>query len=229
MPESLNYIPPDAYKGDFNDVHEPEFQKELRQDEQKHEDLGEEQFDNGLGVLLKRKTLFHGSGISGIESFNPAEETTVGEGVYFTSDPNSAAGYAQRRSRRSKEDKPVVYEASVENMRLVDLRKKDNVRIILDGFKEILLEKSKDDSLRWDLKGILSNALEAINSDKVGSGNLREVAFSMGIDFTKYLESLGYDGLITFEGGEGNDIGYHDTYLIFDPNKVKILKETKTI
>lgn len=32
----------------------------------------EEEIDNGLGVLVKRKTLYHGSGISGIKKFNKA-------------------------------------------------------------------------------------------------------------------------------------------------------------
>lgn len=43
---------------------------------------------------------------------------------------------------------------------------------------------------------------------------------------SEYLESLGYDGLKTIEGGEPPHVGPHDTYLIFDPTKVKLVGET---
>jgi hypothetical protein len=36
---------------------------------------------------------------------------------------------------------------------------------------------------------------------------------------------LGYDGLKALEGGEGDDIGAHENYLIFDPQKVQITSE----
>jgi len=49
----------------------------------------------------------------------------------------------------------------------------------------------------------------------------------MGNTFSDYVESLGYDGLITFEGGEPLTGGNHDSYVIFDPEKVKIIKEQK--
>lgn len=194
-----------------------------------NERQGEEKIDDGLGVLVKKKTLWHGSGISGIESFNKAEEDTVGSGIYFTSEAKDAIGYARRRSRREKDASPVIYESSVEDMKLLDLRKDENVKKILEGFKPILVKKLKEPDLKWNVQGVFQMAVEAITSGKVGSGNLREVTFGTGQMFSDYCKSLGYEGLITFEGGEGDDVGSHDTYLIFDPEKAKISQEHKIL
>lgn len=186
----------------------------------------EQEIDQGLGVFIKKKTLYHGSGSSGIKQFNKAEEDTVGSGIYFTSTAKEAIGYARVRSRGSEGMTPVIYESSVENIKLLDLRKGENVKKVLADFKDILLEKIKEASLKWYHVEVLQRAIAAINSGKVGSGNLRQVTFSTGEMFSHYVKSLGYEGLITFEGGEGN-IGNHDTYLVFDPKKVKIIQEQK--
>ena len=45
----------------------------------------EESIEDGKAVLIREKTLYHGTGIEDIEQFQPAEETTIGEGVYLTS------------------------------------------------------------------------------------------------------------------------------------------------
>ena len=193
----------------------------------------EEEIDDGLGILLKKKTIYHGSGTSGIEQFNNAEEDTVGSGIYFTSEAKDAVGYARRRSRGREDASPVIYESSVENMKLLDLRKDENVNKILEGFKKVLIEKTKE---KWPnrideyyIHKSLEQAIEAINSGKVRAGNLREVTFSTGQIFSDYVKSLGYEGLTTLEGGEGDDTGNHDTYLIFDPEKVKINQEHKIL
>ncbi len=185
----------------------------------------EEEIDGGLGVLVKRKTLYHGSGTSGIKEFNAAENDTVGSGIYFTSEAKDAIGYARRRARSAKDGSPVIYESAVENMKILDLRKLENVRKVMEGFKQVLFEKLKEPDLKWNYEEVLKRAVKSINEGKINSGNLREVTFSTGDLFTDYVKSLGYDGLATMEGGEGNDIGDHDTYLLFDPNKVKINKE----
>jgi len=200
----------------------------------------EEEIDNGLGILMKKKTLYHGSGISGIETFNKAEEDTVGSGIYFTSEAKDAIGYARLRSERERsphkadgspviEDSvPTIYESSVENMKLCDLRKDENVKEVLGGFIDVLKTELKKPDLKWFIQGSLERTIETINSGKVGAGNLKEIAQSNGQLFSDYIKSLGYEGLITFEGGEGGN-GNHDTYLIFDPDKVKINKENKII
>ncbi len=42
---------------------------------------------------------------------------------------------------------------------------------------------------------------------------------NIGDVVTECLSQRGYDGLVTFEGGEG-DIGDHDTWVMFDPDKL---------
>ena len=192
----------------------------------------EEPIDNGLGVFVKKKTLYHGSGTEGITTFNKAEEDTVGSGVYFTSEAKDAIGYARLRSHDKKEN-PIIYESSVENTKLCDLRKKENVEKILGGFIkwleqrwEALTEKWR--SVRETLPRAkflaLDRARKILESRQVGPQNVREVTFAFTEEFSEYVQSSGYDGLITFEGGEG-EIGNHDSYVIFDPEKAKINQE----
>lgn len=194
-----------------------------------HERQGEKGIDEGLGVLLKKKTLYRGSATSGMETFDKAKEDTVGSGIYFTSEAKDAIGYARRRSRGQKDSSPVIYESSVENMKLLDLRKDENVKKVLDGFKQILIEKLKEPDLEWSRQAVLQNAVELISARGIGAGNLKNVAFGTGQEFSEYCKSLGYEGLIALEGGEGNDIGNHDTYLIFDAEKIKINQEHKIL
>ncbi len=195
----------------------------------------EEEIDGGLGVLAKKKTIYHGSGMSGIKKFDKAEEDTVGSGIYFTSEAKDAIGYARlraERERRRKDEKknekaePIIYESSVENMKLCDLRKDENVKKILDGFRKVCIEEIKkyENDPRWYIRGGLVRTIEIINDGKTDAGSIKEVAQSNGQIFSDYIKSLGYEGLITFEGGEGGN-GNHDTYLIFDSDKVKINQE----
>lgn len=189
----------------------------------------EEKIDDGLGVLIKKKTIYHGSGTDGIKIFNVAEEDTVGSGVYFTSEAKDAIGYARRRSKRKEGNSPVIYESSIENMKLLDLRNSDNVKQFLSNFKDKLAEKLKDPEIQWYYRAVLERTIESIDAGKIGPGNLREISFSIGKEFSDHVKSLGYEGLITFEGGEGEEVGNHDTYLIFDPEKIKINREHKII
>ncbi len=190
----------------------------------------EEIINNGLGVLLKKKILYHGSATNDIDVFKGAEETTVGEGVYFTSTAKEAIGYAKGRSQQRKGE-PILYEASVENLKLVDLRNNENVKRIFEGFLPTVVERlekaNADEKAPWYATQGLEEEIKTIQSGKLHRGNIREVVFHDGAEFTKYLQSLGYDGLITLEGGEGDYVGHHDTYLIFNPEKAKISRSNK--
>jgi hypothetical protein len=192
---------------------------------------GEEEVDNGLGVLVKRKTIYHGSGISGITKFNEAEEDTVGSGIYFTSDAKDAIGYARRRSRRAEDHKPIVYEANIENLKLLDLRKQENFEKILPGFADKLYERYEEHKAQNNnsLTGygvVLMRILQAIDANKISINNLKTLTQQTGKYFSEYVQSLGFDGLVVMEGGEGDDVHNHDTYLIFDPEKVSINRES---
>lgn len=189
----------------------------------------EEPIDDGLGVFIKKKTLYRGEGHRGSKSegLKVAEDTrsTVGEGVYFTSKAKDAVGYAYERS--GPVDKtPIIYECSIENMKLLDLRSDENVKKILPGFLKVLRNQLKDPKYE-KFTDHLYNAIDAIDSGKIGSGNLKLAVGGFDQLFSDYVKSLGYDGLATLEGGE-LIVKEHDTYVIFDPEKVKIIREHKT-
>lgn len=198
----------------------------------------EKEIDDGLGVLINKKTLYHGSGTSGIKEqgkFNTAEEDTIGSGVYFTSKEEDAIRYAKLRAerennneKRNENAEAIIYESLIENMRLCDLRKKENVKEVLKSFKKILEEELKKPDLQWVWQTVLQEIIEIINNGKVEDGNIKEVAQRTGHMFSSHIRSLGYDGLIAFEGGEGEGFA-HDTYLIFDSDRIKITKEYKVI
>ena len=193
--------------------------------------LEQERNTNELGtdsdVLVEKKILYHGSATPGIGKLDVAEEDTVGSGVYFTSDEKSAVGYANRRTR-NRGGKPVVYKAEVENLRLANLTTDENVKKVLEGYKLVLQQKMKDTD-KWFSEQALRESIEVIDKGEVGAGTVRKATFSNTKSFTEYLSSLGYDGLIALEGGEGEEIGNHDTYVVFNPDKVKIIQEQKVV
>lgn len=198
----------------------------------------EEEIDDGLGVFVKKKTLYHGTSAFGIEDFDldKNDGETVGRGIYLTSKAEHGIGYAKVRANRSRDYVPVVYEAVIENLKLCDLRKDKNVEKVLNGFLDILQKEIKREDNKWYYRNALNEAMRAIARGKTDdgvelkAGNIGLIIAPICEIFSKYVGSLGYDGLVTFEGGEGfgeNKIGNHDTYLIFDPEKVKIVKEQK--
>lgn len=196
----------------------------------------EEEINNGEGIFVNKKTLYHGSETPGIkdEGFEIWDDArnTVGEGVYFTSKAKDAFGYAHQRSGMGRGDfkgerYPVVYECAVENLKLIDLRKDENVLKIMSGWKDKLNNILKDPGTKNYVKQYIRDTIYAIKDRKIGSGNLLDAINSFDKAFSDYISSLGYDGLVTFEGGEIKNSGNHDSYVIFNPEKVKIIREQK--
>ena len=208
----------------------PEYQvaRNKKIEEREKEGEYEEEIDDGLGVFVKKKILYRGEGHRGSkeEGLKAAEDTrsTVGEGVYFTSQAKDAVGYAYERSGLI-DTAPVIYECLIENMKLLDLRKDENVKKILPSFKKILRDQLKDPKYE-KVTDHLYNAIDAIDSGKVGSGNLKLAVGGFDQLFSDYIKSLGYDGLATLEGGE-LIVKEHDTFVIFDPEKIKMIKKQK--
>lgn len=196
----------------------------MQNQEKEKMEKDEEIIDDGLGILITKKIIYHGSDVQGISRFTKAIDATVGNGIYFTSEADKAEGYAQIRSSGKKDVSPVVYEASIENVKLLDLRNTENIQKILPGFKKLLMEQTAREDTTWWVAGAINTSIEAIDAGKITTGRLKEVVGSHGELFTQYVQSLGYDGVIALEGGEG-EIGNHDTYLIFDPDKINIIQE----
>ncbi len=178
-------------------------------------------------VVIKNKILYHGSATPGIKTFNLAEEDTIGSGIYFTSEEQNAGGYAKRRSRGNKDGVPVIYKVEIDEAKLANLEDNHHVNYFMNGFKEVLRDKLSDTNLPWFTKHTIEDSISKIESGEITSGNIRDATFSHTKSFSEYLISLGYNGLIAREGGEGDDVGPHDSYVIFDPDKVSIVQERR--
>lgn len=184
------------------------------------------EIDGGLGMHYKHKKLFHGSAVPGIKQFNLAEEDTVGSGVYFTPTVTPAMGYAKVRSRINahKGEKPnVVYESLLNNVKIMDLRKDENIKKILPDFTEHL-KKLFEQEASWFLKRRIQEIIGEMYSGRVRVGTIKLIAQGFGNTLSSVVRNRGYDGLVTLEGGE-QDIGDHESYVIFDPTKIGITDE----
>jgi hypothetical protein len=179
-------------------------------------------------LFINTLTLYHGSGTPGIEDLNVATEDTVGRGIYLVDNPRDASGYASRRSREKGNVRPIVYETKVENLKLVNLDNQSKLDEVMQGFAgELQRLKDSDSEEPWYVTAAIEKAQEEIRNG-VHVGQVKKAVFSHTRLFTDYLYGLGYDGLKTIEGGEADDVGEHETYLIFDPRKVKVTGETPT-
>lgn len=220
----IDIDPADEEILDFNPKRKAEFKSLVEETE--------EEINAGLGIFLKRKILYHGSGTTGIEKFDKAEEDTVGSGVYFTSEAKDAASYARVRVGNNKTKRPVVYEVQVENIKLLNMKNAENIKSVLEGFVPVLLElkakiKTSSPIIKETITDMIDEKIRLIKEGKINIHNIRAGTKGVGDAFSKYVNSLGYDGLVTYEGGEGSDFDEHDhdTYLIFDPEKIKIKQE----
>ncbi|MFA6082316.1 MAG: hypothetical protein WC773_02820 [Patescibacteria group bacterium] len=230
LADELKDTPKEERAGVLDEAKEtPEYWDARKNVIAERQNVYEEVVDDGLGVLFKKKTLYHGSNIPNIQTMDAAEEDTIGSGAYFTSEATDAIGYAHRRSRRDAKSHPVIYEVNVENIKLLDLRKNENIEIIMPGYRKVLEQRLSDiggiGSDNWGYAQNLAEAIEAIdNGDPVKKG-LRTVTYYFTPLFTEYVESLGYDGLIATEGGEGDMDSGHDSFLIFHPEKAHVVQE----
>lgn len=171
-------------------------------------------------VIIDKKELYHGSRSSDIKDFNAAEETTIGEGVYLTSDPEAASGYAKRRSKLNTEFVPTVYKVEVNDLKMADLRNPAGEKAFAELLKQRLLDTIKKPDLKWFQQAAIQETLTKITSGSYKG--LKDITWNHQDLTTQVVKDQGFDGLIAIEGGEGDEIGNHDSYLVFDPSKVEI-------
>ena len=171
--------------------------------------------------------LFVGKGEAGLTEIPEAEETTVGAGVYLTSQQSAAEGYALRRAETN--GTPTVYEAEIQNLRLLDLTTQEAQEKFTRYWKEQLLKwKERQPSKKWSPQEYAADQILLKISSKNISG-MRDITFNFTSLVRDTLTREGFDGLTIEEGGEGwgeAKIGAHDSYVIFDPQAVKLIKET---
>lgn len=185
-------------------------------------------------INIGKIRLFHGSPVPGISELTDAEETTVGSGVYLTSEYNAAAGYALVRANRTKN--PIVYETEISDIELLDLTKPETLHLLAPFIRQEVLKWKK----RMDERTDLTDTQRYISSflppriiemiDNTTYLNAKDLLFNIGDLARTGLSQHGFDGIKTLEGGEGGSgiwIGNHDSFVIFDPAKVKIASEAQ--
>lgn len=186
-------------------------------------------------VKIVRQRLFHGSCITGIRKLTDAESTTIGAGVYLTSEFNSAADYALARSPNPKN--PIVYEATIETMKLLDLTKPESLeplatfmdQEISSWIKEDLEKRDPPPVKKREWLKIANSVIRRINEKRYDCP--KDLLGWFG-DLARWsLSSRGLDGIKATEYGEsknGYEVGKHDTFVIFEPSRVKVISETQT-
>lgn len=175
-------------------------------------------------LQIEHMTLYHGSATSGIAELKEAQETTVGTGVYFVDNIAQASEYAIYRAR-NRGGTPVVYEAAINNIKLVNLLNQGKLSAVMSGFRGRLLRELQvvPENAPWHKTSFLHRRITEIEKG-IEVGMVRNATLNHSGLFSDYLGGIGYDGLMTWEGGEDN-IGSHVTYLIFKPESARVTKE----
>ncbi len=180
---------------------------------------------DGLGLKFKEVTLYHGSRVHNIDRMQPADEATVGNGIYATSMPEKAFGYARVRSSY-KHETPMVYELVAENIEFVDLREWPNVDKFMQGYADVLESMVGAGDYDDNSIGMRDRVEEVIALVRSGDKYaLKDVTWNLMTIFTDYVVSHGFDGIIADEGGEfgdGMEIGRHDSWVIIQPEMARI-------
>jgi hypothetical protein len=192
--------------------------------------------DEGLGLRFAEVSVYHGGAQADIVDFNRSVDTTIGAGLYATSMPDQAFGYAVIRAHDHEEggpriqtrngvveptNRPVVYELTLQDVTFADLREQANIDRVLPGpFADFLAtwidehqEAIDNDRYHVAREGMTQALAQLRATDSVQPGQIKTALgnyYMVGEAFSDYLISLGYDGLIGLEGGE--QIGTAESY-----------------
>ena len=181
--------------------------------------------EDGLILVFSELELFHGSATKGIvKDFLPAEDDTIGQGLYTTSSPYNASRYAINRARYTDAD-PVLYTVGLNDYSFVDLRTNDAVASFMPGFADYVEEYGPGiaESVTWDggtniFLSIFERCIVAVREGKLTRGTLKNALQQTGSIFSDYVKSQGADGIVAYEGGEFPN-GTHDSWVIMRPEK----------
>ncbi len=216
------------------------FSREESSTKKEREATVEINLENGKTISLptlevEKMTLYHGTGRSGITEFRDSKATTIGAGAYFTSEFDPASGYSLVRSAGGQDENYVVYEAEIENMRILDLTDKNTLPIFAQFMRPLInTADAQVDSLPdWpqeykdSFHKSTARTLERINQHTLRGP--KDLLLHFGSVARSALMDKGFDGIKALEGGEGwsdeTNIGNHDTFVIFDPKKAKVIRE----
>lgn len=172
---------------------------------------------------------------------------TLGEGFYTTDARDVAENYS--RVRQNKADAPAhIVSLLPYQARMLDLRAKDNIeknapvpQALFDKwfqhYKEYFFDKEKRQDMPWWLVSAendyfqflvrakqlgkpldLRVMLDTTPNAELNGNNLPSPPY-MKL-FSNFMSQEGYDGLVSIEGGEGNDKKNHPSYVVFNLQKI---------
>lgn len=191
------------------------------------------------------KNLYHGTDVRGIEKFDFAEESTVGNNaVYFTTDPTLAIGYARLRNKERKTAGTFLYEAVLKDItvmnwaeeKTVDILKRKLIDFCMRAHRDLALMDYKDFVATYGLGRHIESGIASLALDKIigacekegylNGGNTKLVAQGvMGIFFEKFVKESGFDGVITIEGGDDNELTAKPGLSVVVYNREKIVSQ----
>ena len=120
------------------------------------------------------------------------------------------------------------YEAEIRDMALLNLTTKQSLIEFMKFYVEVLDKEHENLNPNTSLifKKRLEDDIEKIRNALKENRALhpREILEATGSYAAEALTKQGYGGLFAIEGSEAGT-GAHDSYLIFDPQKVKIIRE----
>lgn len=199
--------------------------------------------ENRTSLHWKTKNLYHGTDVAEIEEFKYAGESTIGNNaIYFTTDPALAVGYAKLRNRERNTSHTFLYEAVLRDATLmnwaepatVEKLKKELITFCEEAHKKLAATDYKAFVSIYHLgphteSEIASLALDRIiesckKENYLHGGNIKIVAQGVGgVFFEKFVKDKGYDGVITFEGGDDEELTAKQGLSVVLYNKEKII------
>ena len=196
--------------------------------------------DDRTSLSWDKKSVFHGTTADSIESFDYADESTVGtQAIYFTVDPELAMGYAKLRSQERSGD-PHLYKVSLSDVKMQNWAQQpsvDQLKLQLKG--HIMGIQQELENGDYDLfaekygikvkQAIVERSLDRMNQqiDEEGSltgGNVKTIAQGIpGVFFQDFVEQSGFDGVITIEAGDDPEHTAKPGLLVvlFDKDKIE--------
>lgn len=164
-----------------------------------------------------------------ITAFEEGDQQSIGRGIYFTPDKNTARNYALTRSDEGTF--PTVYEVEVADIDIADLRTKEAQEQFAKLHRQTLLDWEKN--ILPNSRGLSEGAKEMIKEtvdslvEKIDTNSwnqLKQITFNSGGLVSEALFNHGYKGLMSREG-EPPKVAFHDSVVIFNPEDIKIVNQ----
>jgi hypothetical protein len=157
------------------------------------------------------KVWYHGTPKGGFDEFDPygtSDYGLFGDGVYFTSDPEIASGYANKAVRGMS--RPTIYPVHLKVENPMNMESAPNLK----AWKSALPKEYEDIANQGSTNEDVYRALEEmLMSEEYTKADARELI--QGV-----LRDMGHDGII-HKGGRTAGSRSHDVAIAFDPEQIR--------